>query len=397
MPKLASVKINLTDERVAKSTTPKRGRVVIHDAKQPGLQLVITPNGCKTFYLRTRVKGRTLLGHAPTLTVGQARDRAKLAAAQIVEGKDPAAERRLIHNDLTLKDAFEHFKTNMQAKSRPSTQVSHTNRFETCLKSWENRRLLSIQSVEVANFHLRLGSKGKRTTANRAIQLLRSIFNHACKYIPGMKNLENPVVNIEWFKEHERETYLLPSQLPRFFKALSEEPNEMIRDFFNVLLFCGQRRGNVQSMKWDDVDLESATWRIPASSHKGHKMHTVVLTRPVLEILERRRQTRDSSDYVFPSWSGCGYLVEPKAAWKRLLKRANIKGVTIHDLRRTNASWQLATGANLQVIKEAMGHQRIETTMRYTRLQLDAVRSSMAAATTALEAAAKVDILSRHG
>jgi site-specific recombinase XerD len=43
-------------------------------------------------------------------------------------------------------------------------------------------------------------------------------------------------------------------------------------------------------------------------------------------------------------------------------KAAGVPGITIHGLRHAHAAWLLAGGADLQVVKERLGHAKISTT-----------------------------------
>ena len=52
--------------------------------------------------------------------------------------------------------------------------------------------------------------------------------------------------------------------------------------------------------------------------------------------------------------------------WLPAVEAAGIKGrVTFHGLRAAHASWLLAGGADLQVVKERLGHKQITTTQQY--------------------------------
>ena len=84
------------------------------------------------------------------------------------------------------------------------------------------------------------------------------------------------------------------------------------------------------------------------------------------------------------------FTVEPKSAWRRILDRAEIDDLRIHDLRRTLGSWQAATGANLSIIGKTLAHKNVSTTAIYARLNLDPVRDSMEKATSAMLAAGAV-------
>ena len=82
------------------------------------------------------------------------------------------------------------------------------------------------------------------------------------------------------------------------------------------------------------------------------------------------------------------HLVEPKKGWKRILERAKIEDLRIHDLRRTLGSWQAKTGASLAIIGKSLNHKNQNTTAIYARLDLDPVRDSINTATSAMLTAA---------
>jgi integrase len=73
-----------------------------------------------------------------------------------------------------------------------------------------------------------------------------------------------------------------------------------------------------------------------------------------------------------------------KQVWKPACTMAGIEGgVRMHDLRHAHASWLLAGGADLQVVKERLGHASIATTERY-------LHTLPTADDTALDALAKI-------
>jgi len=101
-------------------------------------------------------------------------------------------------------------------------------------------------------------------------------------------------------------------------------------------------------------------------------------------ILQQRFKLKES-DWVFPSaTSKSGHLEEPKSAWKRILKKAELHDLRLHDLRRTLGSWQAATGANSYVIGKSLGHKTQQATAIYARLNIDLVRASVEKATSAM-------------
>ncbi len=66
--------------------------------------------------------------------------------------------------------------------------------------------------------------------------------------------------------------------------------------------------------------------------------------------------------------------------WLPTLERAGLSyKVRVHDLRHAHASWLLAGGADLQIVKERMGHANITTTQLYLHTLPDADDRAMTA------------------
>ena len=170
-----------------------------------------------------------------------------------------------------------------------------------------------------------------------------------------------------------------------------------MQDFFLLALLTGARRGNVASMRWDDVDPTWKLWRIPGEVAKGGQPIVVPLVDAALAILTRRKATANGNPWVFPSYGKSGHIVEVKGAWKRILTAAGLSDVRPHDLRRTLGSWQAIGGASLPIIGRSLGHSQPATTQVYARLQLDPVRASVTAATDAILAAGNAGSTTPNG
>jgi integrase len=126
---------------------------------------------------------------------------------------------------------------------------------------------------------------------------------------------------------------------------------------------------------------------------KAGETIVVPLSPPAIEILRDRLATANGSPWVFPSKGRTGHLTEPKSAWKRIIDRAGLSDVRLHDLRRTLGSWMTMGGASLPIVGKMLGHRQPATTAIYARLQVDPVRKSVNAATEAMLAAGGVKFL----
>jgi integrase len=149
-----------------------------------------------------------------------------------------------------------------------------------------------------------------------------------------------------------------------------------------VLLLSGARRGEVQSMRWADIDLGAGIWTKPGSTTKQKTDHVVPLSAPVRQLLseicqEQIAQHRQLGAFVFPSDSASGHVVELAGAWRGLCKSAGITGLHIHDLRHSFASQLASSGATLPLIGALLGHSNPATTARYAHIYQDPQRAAV--------------------
>lgn len=145
------------------------------------------------------------------------------------------------------------------------------------------------------------------------------------------------------------------------------------------------RAGEIAGLTWDRVDIDKRTARLIET--KNGTPQTVALSQEVIDILINRKPS-DQAQFVFPGTGKSGHLEEPKKGWQRIVERAGIENLRIHDLRRTLGSWQAKTGASLAIIGKSLNHKNQNTTAIYARLDLDPVRDSVNTATNAILTAA---------
>ncbi|QSA98819.1 site-specific integrase [Methylococcus sp. EFPC2] len=363
-------------------------RIIYHDTHKNagGLQLRVTSTS-KTFFIQRRISGkpeRVTLGKFPDMTIEQARKEVARLNALIVQGINPNSDARALKTETTLQELFDEFLQHRRNKRgaflSEKTKRSYRYDFGLYLGKWGKRKLSQLKDTDFGKLHAEIG-KEHPTTANRVIALASSLFGYAAerKLFKGA----NPAHGINKFPENPRNRFLLSDELPAFFKALADEPNTSLRDFFLLALLTGARRSNVQEMQWKHIHLKRAEWRIPTT--KNGEPQTVTLTPEAVEILKGRQGC--DSPWVFPGTGATGHLIEPKKAWARVLERAGIDNLRIHDLRRTLGSWQAKTGASLVIVGKSLNHKSPSTTAVYAQLDLDPVRESVERATSAILAA----------
>ncbi len=386
-----ATRFNFTKAAINALPVPESGkRDTYHDLKTPGLQLRVTSTGVITFSVYKRIKRsdpeRITLGRYPGMTVEQARREAHRISLDISDGKNPAQVKRGQKAELTFSELFAEY-LEQHSKPKKKTWFEDQAQFRIYLEKPLGKKKLSvIDRKDIARIHSDITKAGHAPTANRVKALLSSVYGWAISV--GLWET-NPVIGVKSNKENQRDRFLQSDELPRFFKALAEEENQTIKDYILVSLLTGARRSNVLAIRWIDINFECAEWRILET--KNGTPQTVALSPEVIEILSSRKPNEEAV-FVFPGVGKTGHLMEPKKGWKRILERARIEDLRIHDLRRTLGSWQAKTGASLAIIGKSLNHKNQNTTAIYARLDLDPVRDSVNTATSAMLAAAGVNL-----
>lgn len=381
--KIESNKYNFTKIFIESLKIPKAGeRSYYRDAKVHGLEIMVTSSGHKSFKVSKKKDGkfiRVTLGGYPDLSIENARQKALEVNTQLAQGVNPNEEKGQLRKEMVFGDLFEVYMERYSKKFKRSWKYDEreVNKF---LGHWFKKKISSIKNYEIRLLHEKIRDNNGLYQANRLLERVRAIYNKAIEW--GYKG-ENPADNIKKFKETSRDRFIQPDELPRIFRALEGEENEVTRDYIYISLYTGARKANVLEMRWDELNFTTKEWRIPKS--KNGDAVSLPLIKEAVEILKERKKQNAKmglealqQEYVFPSAiSKSGHVTDPKKAWNRILKEAQIKDLRLHDIRRTLGSYQVMTGASLPVIGKSLGHKSTQATQIYSRMNLDPVRESI--------------------
>ena len=127
-----------------------------------------------------------------------------------------------------------------------------------------------------------------------------------------------------------------------------------------VALNTGMRRNEILSLKWQDVDFVKGFILIEDS--KSGRARKVSMNAAVFETLKGLPR---SSEYVFFNPETKTHIKDIKTGFKSACKKAGTKGLRLHDLRHTAASWMIEAGADLVTVSKILGHSSIQMTMRF--------------------------------
>ena len=242
---------------------------------------------------------------------------------------------------------------------------------------WRGLGKLAIEEVErehIAALHYR--HRETPYQANRILEVVRKMFTLAEAW--GLrKDGANPCRFVQKYKEQKRERFLTEEEFRRLGQVLNDVEAEGAETLsavtaIRLLMLTGCRLNEVQTLRWENVDLEAGELRL-RDSKTGARM--VPLSRAAAGVFTAL--PRDvGNPWVIAGKKPGAHLTDLQHPWRRIRARAGLDDVRIHDLRHSFASRALALGESLPMIGKLLGHTQVQTTARYAHLARDSVKAS---------------------
>ncbi len=178
----------------------------------------------------------------------------------------------------------------------------------------------------------------------------------------------NPCANVVRPTEPRgRVRCLNEEERPRLLAACKNSEERRLYPLVVMALCTGARKGELISLKWQDVDLDRA---IAILHHtKNGERRSLAITGLAAEVLQDWQSsslTDEAPNLVFPSCRGKATFPQP--AWNMAREDAGIEDFRFHDLRHTFASYLAMSGATLAELAEALGHKTLVMVGRYAHL-----------------------------
>jgi integrase len=298
---------------------------------------------------------------------------ARCHLSHIIEGHDPLEERKQSPHSKAVRELAaacleRHAKVHKKSWKDDARRID-----KYILPAWANTRASNIKRADVAALHAKIGRKHPYE-ANRVVELLSKMFTLARRWGFVEEDAINPARNIDKFKEHRRDRWVTPEELPRLIQAISQESDVYARAALWLYLLTGVRKAELLRARWDDIDWARKELKLPDT--KAGRVHYVLLSGPALTILRNLPRMEDNP-HILAGRRDRHHLVNIDKPWRRVRQSARLPDVRLHDLRRTVGSWLEQAGHSLHLIGKVLNHADASTTAIYARFGQDHVKKAL--------------------
>ena len=330
-----------------------------------GLTLRAGNGGKRSWVLRYTFDGKAAslgLGSYPAVGLKEARGLAADRRAGIAEGDKPTGSR-------AVKESTEPVPT-------PTFRDIAEKVIELRRPTWSSDRHSKQWAESLTNHcYPMLGDKAiDRITSADVLALLTPIWNTKAETATRVKQRANVIFDyaIAAGLRSDNPVNAVGKALPRRPRVKAHHPalgyadvaetvttirqstaHSMTKLAMEFIILTAARAGEVRGMTWDEINLECATWTVPAARMKMRREHRVPMADRAMEILNEARDIGKGKGLVFPGTKG-----KPLSnmAFTMLLRRIGTEAVT-HGFRSTFKDWCLAeTSAPWAVSEAALAH-----------------------------------------
>lgn len=228
--------------------------------------------------------------------------------------------------------------------------------------------LADLSPIQVEDWFHSIGTVSP-SMANKCLSQLKTMYEKARDW--RLFFGDNPARRIKRYPETSRRRFVQPDEMPKLLAALQYWPDRT-QCYVLLCLLVGCRRSEALTLKWADLDAVNNLW------HKAHTKSHRAQTVPVPALLMQRIQALNhAGPYVFSYGKVPWSTSHIHSMFNGIRRAAGIPDVTIHDLRRTTASWLASNGENMAVIANVLNHSSLQHTAVYARLNVSPVAKAL--------------------
>ena len=306
------------------------------------------------------------IGRFPYMNLTDARRQASLELATIRAGNLGLAERRdKSRHAPTLNEVLDRFFSDYAPHRISIGRLSENTvlQYRLCASAVVRPQVGHLKVTDIRRVHVeQLLFDRPPIARNRDLAFLSRIFT-LCEHWELRQQHSNPCFAIPRSIERPRDRTLSTAELHALNQSLNhfEQRYSACVAAIRFACYTGLRIGEVASIQWKHLDLDSSIVRLP-NTKTGQRRH--YLSAPALQLLDSFPQT---CDWVFTTGTrpiSYGYL---HRCFAKIASHAGVENARLHDIRRTVITRAASSGVTAHILRDMLGHRTAQQADRYIR------------------------------
>jgi integrase len=243
---------------------------------------------------------------------------------------------------------------------------------KTVIEEFGDKRVSRITATMVENYQQRRikqnskrrkGEKISHAQVNRELAFMKAIFNLG---IRNKKAVYNPVCDVEFLKENERDREVKEDELKLLLENISPRTEEYMRPIILTMYYTGMRPEECLRLQWSRIDFKEGFIRLQPEDTKTEEGRAIPMSEELQKVLQSLPK---SSIFVF---TRKGKPVKSiRVAWERLRKRIGAEDLWFRDFRPTAITNWVRKGYDQKLIMKASGHKTDSVFRKYRKVTED--------------------------
>lgn len=326
-----------------------------------GLHLFVSAKGAKTWRLAYRVDGKPKtisFGPYPEVSLAEARAKRDEAKAALRTGSDPMSPRRAARKGKTFAEATTDYWSGRKDLSDSYRRNALRGIEMHLMPALGDRPITAISRDDLMVELRRMDAAGLHVYVRKVRMWAEQVFEWAVENEYATINPAALIRPDKAFGRAQVESFsaLELRDVPDFLQRLAMERELQSVLACRLLGYTWVRTNELRMMEWAEVDIDSATWLIPAGKMKRKRDHVVPLSRQAVGVIGEMKARSRGGRYVFESDRGKDRPMSENAVLY-LIHRIGYKGrMTGHGWRSVASTWANEHGYNPDAIERQLAH-----------------------------------------
>ena len=303
-------------------------------------------------------------------------------------------------NDMNFRDLYNRYLDHQKEKVKLTTINSYFKRWEY-FEKLENVKLKDFGSSHYELWRKELLTKRISDEYRNDIQkFLKILLNYGSKWygmdFVSIYNKIRPFNDPNAPMKEEMKFFTWDE----YRQFIQEEDNLLYKCAFDILYYCGLRRGEVIGLSWKNVNLRNKEIKIRDNAVRDYQNGGYTITTPktkssiriipltdnLVNELSELKEERKKIYGFNENWFVLGYdnpmpFSTLRGRKNYLCEKAGVKTIRLHDFRHSCASLLISRGANITLVAKYLGHSKIDMTLNiyshFFKSDLDSLVSSL--------------------